>query len=492
MRILIIDDELSTRESIKVLAGFCEEAGDEIFEAHNGIEGYQMIKDVVPDLVFLDMNMPVMDGADLLSMLEEKDFPAKIIVVSGYTDFRYTKAAVMKPYVVDYIQKPIDERQIKETIMKITGEERYFNECRKLKQDEIQEATVCGIFLDDFNEILNKNYNGSLEMLQYFILCQIRHQIDEAVPCFQNYKIYPYAFFFTVNKCKSHCIKNDLHCIWKSLKKRYEINSYIIYNENADEWNSYKVYTEMCECLNYINLNGDFPIMEKTKINPLKISKREPLLWAMQLISCAENHNREELTLIIENLLKDIDESEEITIYELKIFMSGFLHEVGKRIKAKGIYADKFLSEEMAVIYSEKNVFAKTFCKKWLENFCQEIYDLMKEGNDQIPEKLKQILHYIQNNYFKKISLTQVADKFYFNSSTVSRMFVKYLGINYIDYVNSLRLEKAKELLDVLEISISDVAERTGFESQSHFSKQFKKKYGISPKKYKSESRDKG
>ena len=88
MKILIIDDEISSRESIKVLADFQEANGDEIYEARNGLEGFQIMERVLPDIIFLDMDMPVMDGTDLLELLDEEKFSPKIIVVSGYTDFR--------------------------------------------------------------------------------------------------------------------------------------------------------------------------------------------------------------------------------------------------------------------------------------------------------------------------------------------------------------------------------------------------------------------
>lgn len=62
MKFLIIDDEISTRESIKILGNLGVNKGDEVYEAKNGIEGFQMIEELLPDVVFLDMNMPVMDG----------------------------------------------------------------------------------------------------------------------------------------------------------------------------------------------------------------------------------------------------------------------------------------------------------------------------------------------------------------------------------------------------------------------------------------------
>ena len=75
MKFLIIDDEISTRESIKILGNLGANEGDEVYEAKNGMEGFQMIEELLPDVVFLDMNMPVMDGADLLNLVDEKRHP---------------------------------------------------------------------------------------------------------------------------------------------------------------------------------------------------------------------------------------------------------------------------------------------------------------------------------------------------------------------------------------------------------------------------------
>ncbi|MBS1335575.1 MAG: helix-turn-helix transcriptional regulator [Blautia sp.] len=145
---------------------------------------------------------------------------------------------------------------------------------------------------------------------------------------------------------------------------------------------------------------------------------------------------------------------------------------------------EKRVSEKMEELYSGKLMFTKKFAQRWIKEFMEEIWEISGAEAVEIPDKLREVLYYIQKNYNKKISLSEVSDQFYFNASTVSRMFVKYLGINYIEYVNTLRLEKAKEMLGNSKMNVSEVAERTGFESLSYFSKQFKKKYGVSPQDF--------
>ncbi|KMW14511.1 response regulator transcription factor [Enterocloster citroniae] len=497
MKVLIIDDEISTRESIKILAGMTSESGDEVYEARNGLEGYQMIEKVQPDLIFLDMNMPVLDGADLLNILDENTFQAKIIIVSGYTDFRYTKAAIIKKYVVDYIQKPIDEKQIRDAIQKATG--RAQNEridttkiqTKKVqtgkgnghKENEEQKEIMFGIFIEDFQTVLKKNYNGSVEVLQYFVMCQAEHQIPNLTPYAPKEEIYQYACFFTVNRTESRGLNEALNCVTHRLENRYGLNAYAVYSDES-KTDLYQMYMEICEFINYADLGEDGRVVRTARPEPVPQTRSETAYWAGELLYCGKNRNREQFEKTVHYMFENMENSGIRTIYERKIFISGLIFEIGRRLNEKGLRMEKRVSEKMEELYSGKLMFTKKFAQRWIKEFMEEIWEISGAEAVEIPDKLREVLYYIQKNYNKKISLSEVSDQFYFNASTVSRMFVKYLGINYIEYVNTLRLEKAKEMLGNSKMNVSEVAERTGFESLSYFSKQFKKKYGVSPQDF--------
>jgi two-component system response regulator YesN len=104
---LIVDDEAHIRRTIRAI-GLWEQFGIEVIgEASDGLQALQMITEYRPDIVFLDMRMPGMDGLELLKQLERFDLPSSVIIVSGHDDYVYMHQAI-KYGAKDYILKPID------------------------------------------------------------------------------------------------------------------------------------------------------------------------------------------------------------------------------------------------------------------------------------------------------------------------------------------------------------------------------------------------
>lgn len=99
---------------------------------------------------------------------------------------------------------------------------------------------------------------------------------------------------------------------------------------------------------------------------------------------------------------------------------------------------------------------------------------------------IEKITEYMESHYMEKISLDQIADNMYLSSYYISKIFKKETGDTPINYLISLRMKKAKELLEKYpDRSIQSVAADVGYEDAYHFSKLFKKYYGISPLYYK-------
>lgn len=95
---------------------------------------------------------------------------------------------------------------------------------------------------------------------------------------------------------------------------------------------------------------------------------------------------------------------------------------------------------------------------------------------------VEQIMNYIEDHYSEKISLDQIAENMYLSPFYISRIFKSETGNAPIRYLINIRLEKAKELLEGgYEGSIQEVAAQVGYDDAYHFSKLFKKRYGISP-----------
>ncbi|MFS0728332.1 bifunctional transcriptional activator/DNA repair enzyme AdaA [Paenibacillus sp. 1P07SE] len=91
---------------------------------------------------------------------------------------------------------------------------------------------------------------------------------------------------------------------------------------------------------------------------------------------------------------------------------------------------------------------------------------------------------YIHSHYELKITLQSMAEILERNSSHIQRTFKELLGISPLQYLHDVRIERAKNLLRIQELSTTQIAYEIGYSSLSHFSKVFKAKVGLSPKIY--------
>ncbi|MEK3946642.1 helix-turn-helix domain-containing protein [Paenibacillus sp. FSL H3-0310] len=92
--------------------------------------------------------------------------------------------------------------------------------------------------------------------------------------------------------------------------------------------------------------------------------------------------------------------------------------------------------------------------------------------------------NYIFNHLYEELSLDRLAEVAGLNRSYLSLLFKKETGFTISDFIQLERIEEAKRLIEVPEISLSDIASRLHFNDQSYFTKVFKKYTGITPKQF--------
>jgi len=116
--VLIVDDEVVLREQIKESL---ELYVDEVYEASNGMEAYEVYKTKKPTIILTDIEMPQLNGLGLVEKIRKHDQTTKIIVLSAYTNVEYFQQAV-KLHLVSYLVKPIPSGKLKEAIFEALEE----------------------------------------------------------------------------------------------------------------------------------------------------------------------------------------------------------------------------------------------------------------------------------------------------------------------------------------------------------------------------------
>lgn len=190
---------------------------------------------------------------------------------------------------------------------------------------------------------------------------------------------------------------------------------------------------------------------------------------------------------VIHSILEDIIIKEESA---QKLYMA-----VVEILKILGnYYAELYQDEDIEELKDIKVMFSRRYDLykfkhiEELENYLKEMVIVICSGKENTKKKSKiveEIVHYVENNYYKNISLRELAENKYFvNYSYCSRLFSQETGMNFSKYLIQYRLKKAKTLLENKDMKISFIAFEVGYNDVSHFIQSFKKSYGLTPEEY--------
>lgn len=130
--------------------------------------------------------------------------------------------------------------------------------------------------------------------------------------------------------------------------------------------------------------------------------------------------------------------------------------------------------------------------KSLMTEYGQRYIDrLGKTGTESTGNAVEKVAHYIDTHLEEDLSVKALAGMVFLSADHLTRSFKKQYGKTVSDYILAKRMELARELLRSSELTITMVAGKIGFSSYSHFTEQFKKIYGITPRKFQREERRK-
>lgn len=120
-----------------------------------------------------------------------------------------------------------------------------------------------------------------------------------------------------------------------------------------------------------------------------------------------------------------------------------------------------------------------------IKDYIQVLEQKEYESHQIVNNKVDKIIKYICKHYTEDLTLTSIAEQFYISPFYLSKIFKRSTNLSIVEYINSLRIRHAKELLETSSTKIAEIAEMVGFSSSSHFSRTFKLVTGLSPQQYK-------
>lgn len=547
LKIFLAEDEVVVRETIKRMIPW-EELGFELVgEAADGEMALPLLIRQQPDLLITDIKMPFMDGLTL-ARLAKKEIPGlKVVILSGYDDFNYAKQAIGIG-VEDYLLKPITKNALIERLSEIrsryehekTQKEYYekfqremqayeknssrdffealvggsmdmmevYKRAEKLGLDIVAEAYNVLIFTMNCDEDFSgqrDEYSSweaeSLELLENFfaghssamlfrsnifsygvLLKGQRETIEENTrACADEIrKILSRQdgrreWFLAVGQSVERLsqIQKSYHTASRAFSQRY------LYDENI-------LYYDEMETMEYPGGQAeteDNAYLQKVDVNALNPAILQKFL---------SNGLQEET----ENFVKDYfyaigQEPMESLVFRNYVILN-VRFSVISFIKGLGCDTNEMESADTEEVLAEsgKNMESAIAYAKKMISQAIEIRD-QNSGNKN-RSILKTAVDFIDSHYMdEEISLNTVANVANVSSNHFSALFSQNMGQTFIEYLTTLRMNKAKELLRCTGMRSSEIAGEIGYKDAHYFSYLFKKTQGMTPSDYRKAREDK-
>src|SRR5574344_1381712 len=156
--IVIADDEKLIRAGLKKILTDSFEIPLKIFDAKNGTEALELCQKEKPEIIITDIRMPSMDGVELMKHLNKLPCRPAIIVLSGFDDFSYAKAAIQNG-AVSYILKPVDKKELLNAVNEAIASSQ---KQEKERNEQALRSIVDEGHLDSTNELKGCHFESGL------------------------------------------------------------------------------------------------------------------------------------------------------------------------------------------------------------------------------------------------------------------------------------------------------------------------------------------
>jgi two-component system, response regulator YesN len=167
LKVMIIDDERLVRDLLKACIDWNKIGLKIIGESSSAIEGLELVDQLMPDIIFADICMPIMDGLEFSKKVVEKHPQIKIIILTGHEEFEYAKKGI-KVGISDFLLKPINDDEIMKTALaikeKIIKERKEVEEYVKLREQlrrylPVLQGKKAKKIIQDVKEYIDCNYS---------------------------------------------------------------------------------------------------------------------------------------------------------------------------------------------------------------------------------------------------------------------------------------------------------------------------------------------
>lgn len=514
-KVVIADDEPIMRKAMQTLIDWESLGCQLVYVASSGLEAMEYINTNTTDILIMDIQMPGISGTDIAAYIYENKLQIKVILLTAYADFSYAQQAV-KSDVVDYVIKTGSFEELLVAIEKAkTAINEEKNQLKEVHQDILMENFFKAVFdgsLYREDDIQEKARRIGLLPKKEWVVISFRYRLPK-----ENRREYVYQSLH-----KFFGMVFEQYVMYGVPMKEDETTVVLASDKGKLEENIYEQCLQIVEMMQrfmgiqvYVGIGTSVAALNDLKrtYDEAKYAVEEGFFYETDKI----------------HSFRDYQKVDKLSLEEVDSYIKE-LYSLMKKGAAKGALEqfDKII-EHMSTHGSAKTeildvgVEIISQCKKLLSEYDKSFYEIVPyesslshriyqyRHRSEFVENIKSIIEhtmefinvavskkniviyeaerYIEENYQNCITVSEIARNLNVSLSYLSRIYKEVTGNTLIHFINTKKIEKAKEYLRNTDMKIYEIAEVLGFENTTYFSYFFKKNTGVSPKEYKADGK---
>lgn len=530
-RIMLVDDEEEVRKGIIRKIDW-EHLGFEVVgDAENGEDALEKIEQLEPDVVMTDIRMPYMDGLMLTARIRQKYPSVKVLIFSGYDDFEYAQQAI-KLNVTEYILKPVNVEELSEILDRVRENLNEEIEQRRnvnLLRDSYRSSLpiLRELFLNDMvrgtadagqMEPKLKEYGidilGARKLLVAVIDMEQEEQTAERILTLHQELIPISVKQLVEDNLKEYCrfsIFNStagltlvlavddhntqtglidlLSDICKESKRILEVSITIGVGQSCTDLEQIgKSYQSAVDALGYRAIvGGGKPIyindVEPVSRGRLQMTSQEE----SELIAAVKFGPKEKIETVISRLMNRMEDAK-VHLRQHQLYMMSIVNCMTRLMQQYDLNPGEMFNTQEQYKDILTAIQRRDEFENWMTAVACRMNQVLNQERDNTTKKvIVEAKQYIQDHYQNpELSVEMICRELHMSPAYFSTMFKKETGQTYIGYLTEIRLGKAVELLNETDDKTYVIAEKVGYQEQNYFSYVFKKRFGVSPTKYRS------